>query len=252
LDGGKKLSKDIAGDTQLHRDYRFDESQAMAEKEAVDDEYAAQSGTQDPRIVVTTSRDPSSKLAQFCKEIRLLLPTSIRINRGNNVLPTLVAAAQSSMVTDLILLHEHRGVPTSLTISHLPHGPTASFSLHNVLLRHDIDDPGPVSEVYPQLIFEGFTTDLGRRVVSILKHLFPPGPKPSSSRIITFANQSDFISVRQHVYAKGPQGIQLAEIGPRFEMKLYEINLGTVDRPNADVEWRLKPFMRTSSKRDYL
>lgn len=29
----------------------------------------------------------------------------------------------------MVLLHEHRGTPTALTVSHFPHGPTASFSL---------------------------------------------------------------------------------------------------------------------------
>lgn len=36
---------------------------------------------------------------------------------------------------------------------------------------------------------------LGERTVNILKHLFPV-PKPDTKRIITFANQSDYISFR--------------------------------------------------------
>jgi U3 small nucleolar ribonucleoprotein protein IMP4 len=208
---------------------------------------------QDPKIVVTTSRDPSSKLSQFAKEIKLLFPTSIRLNRGNSILPSLVSACQSSSTTDLILLHEHRGVPTVLTISHFPHGPTASFSLHNVVLRHDIQNVGNQSEQYPHLIFENFTSPLGKRVVQILKHLFPPGVKKDSSRVITFANSGDFISVRQHVYVKTRDGqIELAETGPRFEMKLYELKLGTIDNKDADVEWRFKGFVRTANKKDYL
>jgi len=30
---------------------------------------------------------------------------------------------------------------------------------------------------------------------------------------------------------------------------VYEIRLGTVDQPEADTEWRLKPFMNTAKKR---
>ena len=37
----------------------------------------------------------------------------------------------------------------------------------------------------------------------------------------------------------------LTEIGPRFEMKLYQIKLGTIDADDADVEWALRPFMRS-------
>lgn len=35
--------------------------------------------------------------------------------------------------TDVVLVHEHRGVPDGLIISHLPFGPTAYFGLLNVV-----------------------------------------------------------------------------------------------------------------------
>jgi U3 small nucleolar ribonucleoprotein protein IMP4 len=68
----------------------------------------------DPKIVVTTSRDPSSKLLQFAKEMRLVFPNSHRINRGNYVVKELAEACRANAVTDLIVLHEHRGVPGML------------------------------------------------------------------------------------------------------------------------------------------
>ena len=52
----------------------------------------------------------------------------------------------------------------AMVVSHFPYGPTAYFSLHNVVLRHDIPDRGTVSEQYPHLIFEAFTSRLGERV----------------------------------------------------------------------------------------
>jgi len=148
----------------------------LEEELNLDDEYSHLSGIVDPRVLITTSRDPSSRLSSFSKEIRLVLPGSINLNRGNNVLPGLVEAAQASNLSDIILLHEHRGTPAALTLSHFPHGPTVSFSLHNVVLRHDIPNSsrGTVSESYPHLIFEGFTSTLGKRIVTILKHIFPP------------------------------------------------------------------------------
>lgn len=33
---------------------------------------------------------------------------------------------------------------------------------------------------------------------------------------------------------------------------VYEIKLGTVDQNEADVEWRLRPYMNTSKKRKAL
>lgn len=251
LEQGKPLPKEIAEDTKLQEDYRYDQTINEANEE-IDDEYAHTSGIVDPRIIVTTSRDPSTRLSQFAKEIKLMFPQATRLNRGNLIMSNLVSACIKSGTSDVIVLHEHRGVPTSLTISHFPHGPTASFSLHNVVLRHDILNRGNVSEVNPHLIFDGFETKLGERVVTILKNLFAPGPKKDSERVITFANRGDFISVRQHVYVRTRDGVELAEVGPRFEMKLYELRLGTLDNKDADVEWQLRRFVRTAARKDYL
>jgi len=257
---GKPLDPSIANDKALRSDYKYDESRqdrTLEEEMQMDDEYALLSGVIDPRILVTTSRDPSTRLSGFAKEIRLLLPTSIRLNRGNYILPDLVKSATGSGLSDMIVLHEHRGTPTAMTISHFPHGPTASFSLHNVVLRHDIPDAarGTVSESYPHLVFEGFTTKLGRRVVRILQHLFPPrdASKLYGNRIVTFRNIDDSIEVRHHSFVKtGPQSVELAEIGPRMTMRLFEIRGGTLENKEADTEWHMNQYTRTSRKKDYL
>lgn len=87
------------------------------------------SGLRDSRVLVTTSRSPSSRLSAFSKELRLLFPTAVRLNRGTLILPDLVQSCQSNGLTDLILLSEHRGTPTGMVVSHFPNGPTISFSL---------------------------------------------------------------------------------------------------------------------------
>lgn len=245
---GKPLSKELADDTQLQKDFIYDESEQVE----IDDEYSALSGIADPKIIVTTSRDPSVKLLQFSKEIKLMFPNSIKLNRGNYIIPELVKSCTRVAITDLIILHEHRGVPTSLTISHFPHGPSVIFTLHNVKLRHDLPNIGNISESYPHLIFENFTTGLGKRIEKVLKHLFPPGAKKDSSRVITFVNNDDFISVRHHVYVKMKDSVELSEVGPRFEMRLYEIRLGLPDNKDADVEWQLRRFIRTANRKNYL
>ncbi|KAJ9632058.1 snoRNA-binding rRNA-processing protein imp4 [Taxawa tesnikishii (nom. ined.)] len=260
LASGKPLDPAVANDKALRQDYKYDETRAdrtVEEELELDDEYSHLSGVVDPRVLVTTSRDPSSRLGSFAKEVRLLLPTSIRLNRGNLVLPNLVASAQSSGLSDIILLHEHRGTPTAMTVSHFPHGPTASFSLHNVVLRHDIPNSsrGTVSESYPHLIFEGFTTPLGKRVVKIISHLFPPreGSTKLGSRVVTFKNIEDSIEVRHHVFVRtGHQSVELAEVGPRMTMRLFEIRAGTLENKDGDVEWHMNQYTRTSRKKDYL
>lgn len=255
---GKSLDPIIANDKRLREDFKYDETTELHQD--LDDEYSHLSGITDPRPIVTTSRSPSTRLSAFSKEIRLLLPTSIRLNRGTLILPNLISSANASSMTDIVLLHEHRGVPTALTISHLPHGPTASFSLHNVLLRHDLpgSSRGTVSESYPHLIFEGFSTNLGKRVVQMIRHLFPPREAATSSRkvgnrTVTFKNIDDNIEMRHHVFVRtGQQSIELAEVGPRMTMRLFEIRGGTLENKNGDSEWHLNQYTRTSRKKDFL
>lgn len=248
LASGKPLSKDIAEDEELQKNFIYDESEQLK----IDDEYLALSGIQEPKILLTTSRNPSPRLLQFSKEIKLLFPNSLKLNRGNYIIQDLAATGKRVQISDLVIVHEHRGVPTSLTISHFPHGPTAIFTLHNVKLRHDLPNMGNVSEAYPHLIFENFTTSLGKRVETILKHLFPPGAKRESSRVVTFVNNDDYISVRHHMYLRTKDSIELSEVGPRFEMRLYELRLGLVDNKDSDVEWQMRRFVRTANRKNYL
>jgi len=55
-----------------------------------------------------------------------------------------------------------------MVISHLPHGPTAYYTLYNAVMRHDIPNLGTMSEQYPHLIFHNFTSERGERVLVCL------------------------------------------------------------------------------------
>lgn len=216
-----------------------------------DDEYRW-AGVENPKVVVTTSRDPSSKLKVFAKELKLIFPNSQRINRGSFELKQLVESCKANDVTDLIIAHETRGNPDGLIVCHFPFGPTAYFQLTNVVMRHDIQGLGTMSEAYPHLIFNNMDSKLGKRISNILRHLFPV-PKSDSRRIITFSNGNDFISFRHHNYRKEAGIITLAEVGPRFEMIPYDIKLSTIDTADsANSEWSLRPYMNSSKKRKYL
>ncbi|KAG0052184.1 snoRNA-binding rRNA-processing protein imp4 [Gryganskiella cystojenkinii] len=248
---GKPVPTELRNEgAQFTKDLQYDEAQVDPTSH-IDDEYA-RAGVYDPKVLVTTSRDPSSRLQQFAKEMRLVFPNSQRINRGGHVMKEIVDACKANDVTDLIILHEHRGEPDGMIVSHFPHGPTAFFTLNNVVLRHDIKDHGTVSEAFPHLIFNNFTSKLGRRTQDILKYLFPV-PKEDSKRVMTFSNDNDFISFRHHVFIKtSHKDVQLAEVGPRFEMKLFQIKAGTVDLTDADTEWVLRPYQNTAKKRTQL
>ena len=79
-----------------------------------------------------------------------------------------------------------------------------------------------------------------------------------------------FAMSRHHVFVKMPRQVELAEVGPRFEMKraysflllpfpspltknkAYEIRQGTIEQTEADREWVLAHYARTSKKRSLL
>jgi len=156
-----------------------------------EDEYQQQ---REPHILLTTSREPSSRLQAFASECSLLF-NAHKLNRGKTQIKELVNAANEASATHVILLHETRGTPDTIIISHLPFGPTIHLSLHNVVLRHDIEQKQTVSTAAPHLLFQDFESKLGKRIQKILSHLFPV-PKEKSQRVMTFANRDDFISFR--------------------------------------------------------
>jgi U3 small nucleolar ribonucleoprotein protein IMP4 len=135
------------------------------------------------------------------------------------------------------------------------------FSLSGAVLRHDIENSAPVSEQFPHLIFNNFQTPLGQRIQAVLTHLFPV-PKPDAARVLTWSNDSDYISFRHHTFQKDgvaaaagratAADVRLSEVGPRFELHPYQIRLGTLDQTDAETEWVLRPYMNTARKRQAL
>uniref|UniRef100_A0A1J3IBU2 U3 small nucleolar ribonucleoprotein IMP4 n=1 Tax=Noccaea caerulescens TaxID=107243 RepID=A0A1J3IBU2_NOCCA len=257
LQEGKPIPTELRNDeAKLRQEIDLEDQNTAVPRSHIDDEYA-NATLKEPKIWLTTSRDPSGPLTRFVKELRFVFPNSQRINRGNQVISEIMETARSHDFTDVILVHEHRGVPDGLVVSHLPFGPTAYFQLLNVVTRHETQEKvkdNKVSEQYPHLIFDQFTTPLGKRVGNILKHIFPV-PKVDAKRIVTFSNRNDYISFRNHVYDKGeggPKSIELKEIGPRFELFLHRVKLGTVEQDEAENEWELKPYMNTSKKRKFI
>ncbi|KAI3951332.1 hypothetical protein MKW92_031030 [Papaver armeniacum] len=256
LEEGKPIPTELRNEEQeLRRQIDLEDVSTEIPRSIIDDEYA-NANQRDPKILITTSRSPSAPLTQFAKELKIVFPNAQRMNRGGQVISEIIETCRAHDFSDVVLVHEHRGVPDGMIVCHLPLGPTAYFGLHNVVTRHDIrakKSVGTMSEAYPHLIFDNFSSKLGERTANILKHLFP-GPKPDSKRTITLSNQSDYISFRHHVYDKpgGPKSIELKEVGPRFELRLYQIKLGTVDQSEAPTEFVIRPYMNTAKKRKIL
>ena len=104
---------------------------------------------------------------------------------------------------------------------------------------------------------DGFNTRLGKRVARILKHVFPPREAITSknkvgNRVVTFKNIDDNIEVRHHVFVRtGYDSVELAEVGPRMTMRVFEIRGGTLEE-KGDSEWHLTQYTRTAKKKNYL
>lgn len=177
----------------------------------------------------------------FAKELNLILPNSIRINRGGHVIHDVVQIARSHGFSDLVIVHENRGKPNCLVICHIPHGPTSYFELLNVITRHDLGtkkELGKISNQHPHLIFDGFCSAIEIRIKNILYHLFPAA-KERSKRTLAFVNRSDRIIFRHHIYhlTRPSNTLQLSEVGPRYDLKLYQIKLGSIASNSGDLEW---------------
>lgn len=239
-----QLQRDLAFDdensisTAFNKDYHVSNSDTEY-KDSRDDEYRF-AGSKDPKILLTTSRDPSSRLNMFAKvryspdiglfwlasgaeaavsqlpahESRkpcygrgaalvlhlhyawLCFSLSSCVAQQMHLISLSSTNIAASLVDALFAATAYlTAAVDGLVVCHMPYGPTAYFSLANVVMRHDIPDAGTMSEAYPHLIFNGFSTGLGERVTNILKYLFPV-PKDDSKRVVTFSNDADYISFR--------------------------------------------------------
>lgn len=224
VESGNPIPTELIPEARLlHHELEMDvdPNSSVSERNLLDDEYA-RIGLYEPKVCVTTSRDPSSRLKQFAKEVKLCIPNAQNVNRGGYRTDDFVAACRKADFTDIVVVTETRGMPDGLTICHLPFGPTAYFTLTNCVLRHDIPECTPASQAYPHLIIDGMNSAIGKRFARILQALYPI-PKEDTRRVITFANNSDYISFRHHVYNKEDGKVTLKEAGPRFEMLPYEV-----------------------------
>lgn len=221
------------------------------EADEKEDEYS--SGAE-PKILITTSRSPSSSLVRFAKSLKFIFPNAQKINRGKHAVRELADMARENGYTDLLMVSEHKGAPSSLIVSHLPHGPTAYFSLHHVVAKKGAEEgPGSLSTSAPGIIFENFASPLGARVKRILSGLFPPLAKRAKPRkVASFVNHEDFILFRQCLVSASGGEVELEKISPEFDMRLYEIRAATLEVDYLDKEYVFRPYLNTARKKLYL
>ena len=78
----------------------------------------------------------------------------------SQVISEIIETCRAHDFTDVVLVHEHRGVPDGIIISHLPFGPTAYFGLLNV-----------VSSLLPYGIFLNLFFSLDKNLKTIYLHV---------------------------------------------------------------------------------
>ena len=95
----------------------------------------------------------------------------------------MVSACRTNEVTDFILLTETLEEPDGMIVSHLPHGPTAYFTLFNIDTSLEYARRKAVSEVNPKLVIHNLTTCHEKRALEILRYIFPvPGEDSEKNR----------------------------------------------------------------------
>ena len=76
VESGKPVPTELRNDADaLQREIALDDAAHEQPSDGIDSEYF-NAGVADPKVLITTSRDPSSKLVQFLKEVKLLVPNS--------------------------------------------------------------------------------------------------------------------------------------------------------------------------------
>ena len=71
---GKPIPSELRlEEAELHKQVELEDDNTAVQRTHIDNEYA-HAGERDPKLLITTSRDPSSRLVQFAKEVKLLFP----------------------------------------------------------------------------------------------------------------------------------------------------------------------------------
>ncbi|XP_044491368.1 ribosome production factor 1-like [Mangifera indica] len=230
-----------------------------------------------PKILITTCRFNSTRGPAFISELLTVIPNSHYFKRGTYDLKKIVEYANNKDFTSIIVVHTNRREPDALLVIGLPNGPTAHFKLSKLILRKEIKNHGNPTSHLPELVLNNFTTRLGHRIGRLIQSLFPQDPEFRGRRVVTFHNQRDFIFFRHHRYifetkenkesdskgkkAKDAKGekitkekviARLQECGPRFTLKLINLQHGTFDTKGGEFEWVHKPEMDTSRRRFFL
>jgi len=247
------------------------------------------------KVCVTTSPYPTERTVKFANELCQHVFYHARcFSRQTFTLDKIKGFCDSRGYTALVVLNEGRkhahgaGInvgPTDMYVSLLPDGPTAHFSIRNIMLHKEIPDRGGYirdhdsslpkkdrelsNDINAELILNNFTTRLGVSVAHVLQALFNTKKSPDFAfrQVATFHCQRDFIFFRFHRYifemAETPMEIKsapanmpitthIAELGPRFTLRLMSLRMGAIDNHSAEYVFLRKARDTKSKKKWYI
>lgn len=218
----------------------------------------------EPKIVITTSNTkPPERIVSFCKILTHIFHNAVFVERRDYRIEEVTQYSINRDFTDLILVNDNRNTVTDIIISHLPKGPTAHFTVMDLLLPSEIKGVGEPSDHACELILNNFVTRLGVTIGRMLASLFSQTPNFRGRRVVTLHNQRDFIFFRLHRYmfeesetefekSKGPVTTTIQELGPRFTLKLRTLRLGNAADTHGEFLFTVKKDYEKTRRRFYL
>ncbi|CCJ29275.1 unnamed protein product [Pneumocystis jirovecii] len=207
-----------------------------------------------PKTLITTSKRPSKQTYSFARELIDLFPHSTFIKRGVQFeIDKIAMYCAKRGYSNLIFVNENRKMPDSLTVIHLPSGPSFYFTLSSITPIRCIYQHGRATSHIPELIISNFTTKLGLVVGRMFRSLFPAQPDFEGRQVVTIHNQRDFIFVRRHRYIfKNEMKVGLQELGPQFTLRLRLMQRGIYDKDGNDIIFKNKPGEESNRRRFWL
>ena len=236
-----------------------EEVNARVAAEEQDDEFAEHfANARPPNVLLTTGFTCSKLMYRFLSEMLEVFPAATYYKRKGYSLKKIVDYAKTRDFTDVVVFNEDRKQINGMIVVHLPDGPTAFFRLSSLVLSTDIKGHGRATGHKPELVLNNFSTMLGHRIGRMFASLFCQDPQFKGRRVVTMHNQRDFIFFRHHRYIfeektrnkteKGADGkskkvketavrARLQECGPRFTLRLEQLQKGTMDTKGGEFEW---------------
>lgn len=243
---------------ESERVYDDETGRPLTREEAllIDDEFTQTlAGNVQPRVVITTGIDATPTSYDFVRALLPVIPSSTYYERKRVSIAEFCTKAAAKDISDVVIIKEDRKKLSTLTHVHLPAGPTAVYKISSFVPTENISRHGRLTGHTPEVILNKFSTALGARVGRMLGSLFPHTPNFVGRQAVTFHNQRDFIFFRFHryIFATSRDKARLQELGPRFTLKLRNLQKGIFQDPEkADNEFRWKTKTDINRRRFFL